>query len=311
MGGIMKVLKFFVVVLSIFGMLVFSYGYLNDNEVLDTLINYYNRTPSTLENNAYEKEVDISFVKITDDFEPNNKQDLMNIYYTILSSGMNEFTFYCNKTYTNCISDVLAMNYDSLLLSQFNNFVNVYNTFKSIKTTYTNSGKVSLSIEKVYSSTDIENINSKINTLYSKIVDPSKDNEYNIKSIHDYIINNTKYDVESEDSKEFSNASSAIGVLFDKLATCNGYTDTMSIFLDKLGVTNLRVSNTKHIWNLVYINNQWLHLDLTWDDPVNNLNKDILTYDYYLQTTDKLKQIDRKKDKNDHAFDEKIYNFAL
>ena len=53
------------------------------------------------------------------------------------------------------------------------------------------------------------------------------------------------------------------------------------IILDKMGVLNIRISNNKHIWNLVYLNNEWLHLDLTWDDPVNDEDKDLLLYDYY------------------------------
>ncbi|HEX9026791.1 MAG TPA: hypothetical protein VF839_10080 [Clostridium sp.] len=34
-----------------------------------------------------------------------------------------------------------------------------------------------------------------------------------------------------------------------------------------------------HSWNLVYIDNQRHHVDLTWDDPVSS--KDVLRYDYY------------------------------
>ncbi|HOO68062.1 MAG TPA: transglutaminase domain-containing protein [Bacilli bacterium] len=305
----MKVIKFFIYLIFIFAILTFCYGYLSENDVVDKLVDYYKKTPSSLENNGYIKDINIDFVQKTNDFEADNKQEIMNIYYTIISSGMNEFTFYCGDNYEDCMDDVLDVNDDPALLSQMNNFVNIYNTFRSIKTTYTTNGKITVNVEKVYSNSDIEEINTKVNEIYDEVVNTDKDSAYNIKMIHDYIINNTKYDLNEENSKIFSESSTAIGTLFNGLATCNGYTDAMSIFLDKLEVTNVRISNDEHIWNLVYLGNNWLHLDLTWDDPVNNLNKDMLVYDYYLKTTDEVKTTDTAKNKTDHEFDENIYNF--
>lgn len=305
----MKILKFLVVLFSIFGLLVFSYGYLNEYEVLDTIFEYYNRTPSTLVNNEYKKDgVENFFVTKTDDFEANSKQDIMNIYYTVIYSGMNDFTFYCHEDYLECNNDVIKLNNEISILSQMNNFVNVFNTFKSVKTTYTSTGKVSLSIDRVYSYTDIANIKEKAQSIYNNII-KNNNNTENIKILHDYIINNTKYNVEEENSNVLTDSSTAIGPLFNGLATCNGYTDAMSIFLDMLNIPNVRISNKAHIWNLVYINDKWLHLDLTWDDPVNNLNKDMLEYDYFLKTSDELIKIDKSKNQTDHEFDKKIYSF--
>lgn len=305
----MKILKFFVAVFAIFGLLVFSYGYLNEYEVIDTIIDSYKRTPSVLINNEYKKNIDVDFVSLTNDFEIKNEEEIKDIYYTIISSGMNEFTFYCAKEYLNCTSDIAKINNDESLLSQINNFVSVYNSFKSVKTTYTNNGKVTVSVERIYSNTKIEELNEKVNTIYNEIIDISKSNRENIKSIHDYIINNTKYNVDEEDSEVITDSSTAVGPLFNRLATCNGYTDAMSLFLDKLGITNLRISNSSHIWNLVYLDDTWYHLDLTWDDPINDANKDLLLYDYYLKTTQELIKLDKKTNKTDHLFNAEIYNF--
>lgn len=305
----MKVLKFLVVLLSIFTLLVFSYGYLSENEVIETIVDYYKRTPSTIKYNEYKKDINIDFIKLTDNFIADSKNDIINIYYTIIYSGMNEFTFYCDKNYINCTEDVVSVNNDTSTLSQMNNFVNVYNSFKSIKTTYTSTGKITLSIDRIYNNDDIINIGSRINKIYDEIVDLNKDDKTNIKSIHDYIINNTKYNVEEENAKEPTASSTANGVLFNGLATCNGYTDAMSLFLDKMNIPNVRISNSTHIWNLVYLDNNWYHLDLTWDDPINDLNKDLLLYDYYLKTTDELIKLDKNANKNDHIFDTEIYNF--
>lgn len=305
----MKILKFLVVFFSIFGLLVFSYGYLNETEVLDTIFEYYNRTPSTLVNNEYDKEtLENFFVTKTDNFLATSKQDIMNIYYTVIYSGMNDFTFYCSEDYTSCNDDVISLNNEISILSQMNNFVNVFNTFKSVKTTYTSKGKISLSINRVYTSSEITSIKEKAQEIYNSIVKES-DNTKNIKLLHDYIINNTKYNVEEENSNVLTDSSTAIGPLFNGLATCNGYTDAMSVFLDMLNIPNVRISNKEHIWNLVYIDGKWLHLDLTWDDPVNNLNKDMLEYDYFLKTTDELVKTDKEKNQTDHEFNKEIYSF--
>ena len=78
----MKFLKFLVAMLSVFTLFVFALGFLQKEEILDTIIDYYNKIPTTLNNNEYTKEVDVDFVKLTDDFIANNKDELINIYYT-------------------------------------------------------------------------------------------------------------------------------------------------------------------------------------------------------------------------------------
>lgn len=307
----MKILKFLVACVAIFGITVFSYGYLKEYDVIDTIVNYYKKTPSTLENNLYYKDYSDIYMKTTDDFEANNKDELLKIYYTIVASGMDEFTFYCSNDYYDCTSDIVEINNDNSLLSKMNNFVNVFNTFKSVKTTYTNTGKITLSINKRYSNEDIEYVNSKIDEIYNKIIDNNKDIVDNIKSVHDYIINNTKYNVEEEDATVFTESTTAIGVLKNNLATCNGYTDVMSIFLDRLGVKNARITTNSHIWNVAYLNGEWLHIDVTGDDPVNDLNLDKLTYDYFLKTYSELKLADIKNKSLDyHDYDEVVYSFA-
>ena len=77
-----------------------------------------------------------------------------------------------------------------------------------------------------------------------------------------------------------------------------------------MNISNVRISNDSHIWNLVKIDDKWLHLDLTWDDPINNLNQDLLVYDYYLLNNDELLKADKDLEENDHLFDKEIYNFV-
>ena len=50
-----------------------------------------------LEKNEYYRDYDFDFVQNTDDFEPDNTQDILNIFYTVINSGMENFTFYCPR----------------------------------------------------------------------------------------------------------------------------------------------------------------------------------------------------------------------
>ena len=306
-GDCMKFLKFLVVLLTIFASFTFAYGYLSDKEVISTIIQFYDRTPSKVVNNEYVKDLDVGIVKPTNNFIPTNRSELLNIYYTIISSGMKEFTFYCSNQYINCINDMIEINDNADLLSQINSLVSVYNSFKSIKTSYTSNGKITLYISRVYSDYDIKMINKKLDDIEKDIIDRNKSDKDNILAIHDYIINNTKY---NDDEKYGSNekANTAVGALFLGLAKCNGYTDAAALFMDRLNIKNVRIVSVgdeytePHIWNLVYLDGKWLHLDLTWDDPVNNLNKDFLYHDNFLKTT--------QEDDNKHLFDKDFYYFA-
>ena len=77
----------------------------------------------------------------------------------------------------------------------------------------------------------------------------------------------------------------------------------MSIFLNKLGIINYKISNDEHIWNLAYINNKWVHIDLTWDDPVTE--NDINRTDYFMIDTKTLQNLD-----SEHDFDTNIFTEA-
>ena len=77
----------------------------------------------------------------------------------------------------------------------------------------------------------------------------------------------------------------------------------MAIYLDKLNIPNIRISTTEHVWNLVNIDESWLNLDVTWDDPVTSNGTDMLMYDYYLIDTNTL----LSKDTTQHNFNKDIY----
>ena len=159
----------------------------------------YSITP--LEKNKYFRERDYKYVKITDNFVPENKQDILNIYYTIVNSGMDHFTFYCDEKYVTCISDIENIANDQTTISTINNFVHPFNSFNTIETVIDSRGIINLKVNRIYSDEMMILINYKVDEIYKSIYKEDKSVEDNIKAFHDYIINHTQYDKERADSK--------------------------------------------------------------------------------------------------------------
>ena len=262
------------------------------------------RKNTTLENNQFAGKENYQFVQLTDDFTPSSLQDLMNIYYTVLNSGMEKFTFYCPKDYKNCINDVDYLSNDQVLLSHINNFLPVYNSFQNIETEFDSFGKVTISIHHSYQQEEIAELETTISNIIKSNIQDNMTVENKIKTLHDYIINTTKYDIDRSDNKVTTyHSDTAYGALMEHYAICGGYADSMKLFLDYLQIPNYKIASENHIWNLVYLNNNWYHLDLTWDDPVTSTGEDVLEYDYFLISSEELKALETDQ----HVFDDEIY----
>ncbi len=286
--------------------------------VLVTLLNFYpDELADFIDEVLYHKEYIIAtpndyyldgnfnyVTNYTDDV--NNKQELINYIYYVINTGSVYADGECTKEYTTCLSDIKEIADDEDLLSIINNFVHPYNSFKTISFTYNTKGEFSLSIEHVYSDEEISEINYVVDSKLKSLVNDNMTNSEKIKQVHNYIINNTKYDsLKTENiSDDTYKSNTAYGVLIQGYGICSGYADTIAIFLNKLGIENYKISNDTHIWNLVHINGIWAHLDATWDDPISEFNENRDTY--FLINYDEL----TKLNDDTHSFDKAIYKEA-
>lgn len=255
--------------------------------------------------NDYYLDNEFSYLQnFTDDVS--NKEQLINYIYYVINTGSEYADGECTKEYKNCINDLKYIAEDEETLSIINNFVHPYNSFKTISFTYNESGKFSLIIEHIYSLSEITEINYIVKDKISTLIREDMTNEEKIRIIHDYIINNTEYDTlktkNITDTTYKSNT--AYGVLIQGYGICSGYSDAISIFLNELNISNYKISNNSHIWNLVYINGVWTHLDATWDDPISQFNANRDTY--FLISYDEL----IKLNDGTHNFNKQIYKEA-
>ena len=87
-----------------------------------------------IDKNEYYNDNNYEFVQNTDDFIVKNEKELFNVLYTIINSGTNIFTFYCDSSYKKCISDVNKIKKNNKI-SYINNFVQPFNQFNKIDIT--------------------------------------------------------------------------------------------------------------------------------------------------------------------------------
>ncbi len=285
---------------------LFSILYLTREDIIKWLSIYVIKNDEVFilsSKNDYTKNTSIQYVRQVNQFIPKNMSDLKNIYYSILNSGEKSYSFYCPKEYTSCIDDVKTLANDQVVLSNLNNFVHPFNSFKNIETEYDSFRKVTITYYPVYKESDIATLSKKIEEI-AKEVDEHLPTLDKIKCFHDYIIKNTKYDSNRSDSSLVTYQSdTAYGALMEGYALCGGYTDSMALFLDYLGVPNYKIASENHVWNALYIDDTWYHLDLTWDDPITTDGSDIIEYNFYLITTNELKELDSEQ----HSFNEEVY----
>ena len=268
--------------------------------------------------NEYKKEYDFMYVQNSKDYIPYSYTDLINIVYSIINNGWEEFTFYCPNEYNNCIKDISSITKDEMILTHINNFVHPYNSFNTLSTSITDSGAVNIMVKYLYTKEQMDVIEEYTKKIINDLYKSQDDDYENLKRIHDYIINHVKYDTLRNDTGESNYLSYiAYGPIVNGYATCNGYADLMAIILSKLNYKNYKIATTKeeisyesngHVWNAVKIDDSWLHLDLTWDDPVSSDGKNYLYHKYFLVDNEELTKADSGTvSVEEHNFNKAIY----
>lgn len=253
--------------------------------------------------NNYKRNYNFKYIKSIDDYTPYSYNSLLNVIYSILNNGWDSFSFYCPNEYVNCVNDIKTITKNNEILTHINNFVHPYNSFSNIITSVSSSGEIILDIEKVYSKSQINEIDAKMKEILKNEVDESDVIEDKLKSIHDYIINNTIYDTEAVDNNSNYLSNTAYGSLIQGHAICSGYADAMALFLNYYNLSNYKISSDTHVWNAVKINDTWYHLDVTWDDQIDYLGNERLIHKFFLINSNNLK----KYAETDHEFDNTIY----
>ena len=101
-------------------------------------------------------------------------------------------------------------------------------------------------------------------------------------SVHDYLVMHAAYD-------EYLKVTTGYDLLVSGKTVCAGYTEVYRELLRMAGIPCVSVVSEpmEHTWNLVYLNGQWYHVDVTWDDPVPD-QYGFVSHDYFLLTDEEI-----------------------
>ncbi len=137
--------------------------------------------------------------------------------------------------------------------------------------------------------------NNTLNTICEQILAqlPANSTEFETELfIHDYIINNCTYDFEVAET-----SSSAFSCLAEGLSACEGYSKAAKLLCEKAGLECYTVSGDAvnfdgktegHMWNIIRIDGEYYHLDVTWDDPVTQNEGQTLSHIYMNLSADEI-----------------------
>lgn len=109
------------------------------------------------------------------------------------------------------------------------------------------------------------------------LIDPQMTDMEKALLLHDFIISHCAYDYDNylkEEEGTLKNLpeddGTAYGVLVLGKGVCQGYAMAYAYLMQECGIRCLYVNSktAEHAWNLAYLNGQWYHIDVTWDDPV-------------------------------------------
>ncbi|NLC47900.1 MAG: hypothetical protein GX758_00885 [Tenericutes bacterium] len=272
-----------------------------ENKIYEIIFKIRENSLAIPDDNEYKLEYEFFSLKQASNFKPKNKNDIMNIYYTVLNNGWKEFTFFCDPDYDSCIQDVKLIADDTEFISLINNYVHPYNSFKKYNTYIYGEKEIHLNVDKLYTDEEIAETENIIDSIFQELnISEENPNLDNIKSIHDYLIKTITYDSDYTGENVENKSNKAIGAFTNKIALCSGYTDSFAIMINRLKIPNFKVSTDNHIWNAIKYDNVWSHIDVTWDDDeVNESNN----YNFFMINTNRLLELDVEE----HKFNTDLY----
>lgn len=112
-----------------------------------------------------------------------------------------------------------------------------------------------------------------------------------IKKVHDWLVDNLEYDT----TLSRQNKHNIYGAFIERKVVCEGYAKALKYILDDLDIPcilvkgigqNSKGESEKHMWNYVYLDNNWYAIDVTWDDPIiqgGGILTNDLKYDNFLK----------------------------
>jgi transglutaminase-like putative cysteine protease len=144
-----------------------------------------------------------------------------------------------------------------------------------------------------YVSAEFVDYDAQMSAILAEIITPGMTDRQKIKAVHDYMVVNYKYDVDFESGLYGKDTYSFHGLLKNGTGVCQAYAELFYLFMFYLDIECYYLGGwamgasgkyEPHAWNVVYVDDGFYHVDVTFDDPVPDAGSKI-SYDYFLKTT--------------------------
>jgi hypothetical protein len=114
--------------------------------------------------------------------------------------------------------------------------------------------------------------------------------------LHDRLALSCEYDVVNLENDTLPNqVFNMYGVFGEGVAVCMGYALAYDYLLERVGIKSNYCSSQRmnHAWNVIYIDNEPYHVDVTWDDITNDVSGQVF-HDNFLRSTEGIKETGHK-----------------
>ena len=114
--------------------------------------------------------------------------------------------------------------------------------------------------------------NKKCNEIIAQNTEPGMSDEDIILALHDALMKKVEYDDDNYNNNTVPTIDHrAYSAIVGDVSVCQGYTLAYMHLLDRMGIETKFIPSTElnHAWNAVKLDNEWYHIDLTWDDEAD------------------------------------------
>lgn len=149
------------------------------------------------------------------------------------------------------------------------------------------SNGIATAVYPKYSATksEVEAASKEIDAIAAKKPDDITDDIDIALWLHDYICLNFEYDTTYENH-------GVNEMLRDGRGVCQAYADLYGLLLERFGIESYYISSDamNHAWNIVNIDGEWYHVDVTWDDPIPD-RTGRARHEYFLRSDAKITEL--------------------
>ena len=125
-------------------------------------------------------------------------------------------------------------------------------------------------------------VTAEVKKILSKIIKKDATQIDKVKAVHDYIVLNSSYSSKTKNSQY-----STYTLLTEGKGVCQAYALLMLKMFEELKIEAKYVkgysNNERHAWILAKVDNEWYHIDPTWNDPLGN-KADEVRYKFFMLT---------------------------